>query len=189
MKMYRNYDGNDSAFGDTSVSAAVSTNVDLVSSFAAVRSSDGALTVMVINKQLTTSAALTLGVTNFVPTGTAQVWQLTSANVIGRLSDVSLSGNELGTIVPAQSISLFVLPGSLVPPRPVLVPLGGGLSSSNTFNFAVTNGMAGVSYAIQTSPDLLSWQSLQTNLLTTSSNSYAFPASTTQRFYRVQWLP
>src|SRR5262249_51485881 len=52
MKMFRNYDGNGSGFGDTSVSASVP-DPDSLSSFAAVRSSDGALTVMIINKNLT----------------------------------------------------------------------------------------------------------------------------------------
>jgi hypothetical protein len=47
-QIYRNYDGNKSTFGDTSVSASVA-NPDNLSSFAAVRSSDGALTVVVIN--------------------------------------------------------------------------------------------------------------------------------------------
>src|ERR1022692_1445927 len=50
MQIYRNYDGKLSTFGDTSVSAGVS-NPDSLSSFAAMRASDGALTVMVINKQ------------------------------------------------------------------------------------------------------------------------------------------
>src|SRR5207253_2346514 len=45
MKMYRNYDSNRSGFGDTSVSAAVP-NPDNLSAFAAVRTSDSALTVM-----------------------------------------------------------------------------------------------------------------------------------------------
>ena len=49
MKMYRNYDGNKSTFGETSV-AATAPNPDKVSAFAALRSTDGALTVMVINK-------------------------------------------------------------------------------------------------------------------------------------------
>jgi len=110
MKMYRNYDGNKSVFGDTSVSDGVSTNVDLVSSFAAVRSSDGALTVMVINKQLTASATATLTLTNFLASGTAQVWQLTSSNVITRLSNLSFAGSVFSNTVPAQSITLFVLP-------------------------------------------------------------------------------
>src|SRR5216117_3780012 len=39
IKIYRNYDGNQSTFGDTSVSATVP-NPDNLSSFAAVRSSD-----------------------------------------------------------------------------------------------------------------------------------------------------
>ena len=114
MKMYRNYDGNKSTFGDTSVSDAVSTNADLVSSFAAVRSSDGALTVMVINKQLAASATASLTITNFLPSGTAQVWQLTSANVITRLSDLSFAGSGFSNTVPAQSITLFVLPAAIL---------------------------------------------------------------------------
>src|SRR5262249_29609072 len=51
MKMYRNYDGNRSTFGDTSVLASVA-NPDNVAAFAATRASDGALTVMVIGKYL-----------------------------------------------------------------------------------------------------------------------------------------
>jgi hypothetical protein len=40
------------------------------------------------------------------------VWQLTSANVITRLADLTLSGQSLVTSVPAQSVTLFVVPGS-----------------------------------------------------------------------------
>jgi len=47
-QIYRNYDGSNSTFGDTSVSASVA-NPDNLSAFAATRASDGALTVMVIN--------------------------------------------------------------------------------------------------------------------------------------------
>src|SRR5207245_1875491 len=51
MKMYRNYDGNKSTFGDVSVSAG-GPNADSVAVFAAQRTSDGALTIMVISKYL-----------------------------------------------------------------------------------------------------------------------------------------
>ena len=51
MKLWRNYDGNDSGFGNTSVGTTVA-NPDQTDAFAAVRSSDGALTVAVINKNL-----------------------------------------------------------------------------------------------------------------------------------------
>src|SRR5262249_47205499 len=54
MKLWRNYDGNDSGFGDTSVAASVA-NPDQVDAFSAIRSADGALTVAVINKNLYSS--------------------------------------------------------------------------------------------------------------------------------------
>ena len=72
MKMYRNYDGNKSTFGDTSVSAT-GPNPDNVSAFAALRSTDGALTVMAINKQLGVSAPVNLMLTNFFAAGMAQI--------------------------------------------------------------------------------------------------------------------
>ena len=72
MKMYRNYDGSKSAFGETSVSS-VTPNPDIVSAFAALRSSDGALTVMVIDKQLSTSANASITLSTFAHKGTAQV--------------------------------------------------------------------------------------------------------------------
>jgi len=120
-QIYRNYDGNLSTFGDTSVSATV-TNPDNLSSFAAVRSSDGALTVMVINKQQG-STPVTVSLANFSTTGTAQAWQISSASQtsITRLADVTVASNAISTTVPSQSITLFVIPGgsiSSAPPAP-----------------------------------------------------------------------
>jgi hypothetical protein len=117
MKMYRNYDGNKSAFGDTSIAASTA-NPDAVSAFAAVRSADGALTVMAINKQIGTTATATINLSTFPHRGTTQIWQLTSANAITRLSDQSFSGTSFITALPAQSITLFVVPRSVNPPTP-----------------------------------------------------------------------
>ena len=111
MKMYRNYDGNKSSFGDTSVSATVP-NPDTLSAFAAVRASDGAMTVMVISKVLSGSTPVTLDLAGFAGNGSAQVWQLTSANTIARLSDIGYSGATVNATVPQQSVTLFVLPAS-----------------------------------------------------------------------------
>src|SRR5262249_36612743 len=99
MKLYRNYDGNKSTFGDTSIAATVP-NPDVLSSFAAVLSADGALTAMVINKSATLPAPVFLRLTNFLHNGTAQVWQLTSATTILRLADTTLAGNTLSNQVP-----------------------------------------------------------------------------------------
>jgi PKD repeat protein len=108
MKMYRNYDGAKSAFGDTSVFATVP-NPDNVAAFAAQRSSDGALTIMVISKYLSGSTPVTLSLANFSGNGVAERWQLTSTNTITHLSDLSYSGSSISTSVPAQSVTLFVL--------------------------------------------------------------------------------
>jgi len=110
MEMYRNYDGKLSTFGDTSVSAGVA-NPDNLSSFAAVRSSDGALTVMVINKQ-TGSTPVTISLANFGTTGTADSWQISSATqtAIAHTGSVAIANNAITTTVPSQSITLFVIP-------------------------------------------------------------------------------
>ena len=134
MKIYRNYDGNKSGFGDTSVSAT-GPSPDNVATFAAVRSSDGALTVMVINKQLTSGASTTVNLASFLPAGTAQVWQLTSANTITRLSDLSFSGSNFTSTVPVQSITLFVLPAAILAgpasnPNPASGATGVAINSS-----------------------------------------------------------
>lgn len=108
MQMYRNYDGHNAAFGSLSVSDTVP-NSDELSSFASVRRSDGALTIVVINKVSGEPTPVSLAVSHFAGTA-AQVWQLTSANVIKHLPNAALSGGSLSTTLPAQSITLFVVP-------------------------------------------------------------------------------
>jgi hypothetical protein len=121
MKMYRNYDGNKSTFGDTSVAATVS-NPDTVAGFAGQRSADGALTVMVISKYLSGNTPATISLANFTHNRVAQVWQLTAANTISRLADVGFSGNSFGVTLPPQSITLFVVAGNFNVPSPPSAP-------------------------------------------------------------------
>jgi len=67
---------------------------------------------------LASTTPVTVTLANVTHRGTAQAWQLTSANAITRLADVTMSGNSLVTTLPAQSITLFVVPtnGSATPP-------------------------------------------------------------------------
>jgi hypothetical protein len=116
IKLYRNYDGNRSGFGETSVKAAVP-NPDTLSAFAAWRRSDGKLTVMVVNKGLSGSTAVNLRLTNAAARGSAQVWQL-AANTITRLGDVPVNAGSITTTLPAPSVTLFVVPARR--PRPSL---------------------------------------------------------------------
>jgi hypothetical protein len=121
MQMYRNYDGHDSGFGDVSVACTVP-NPNALSAFASQRSSDGAITVMVVNK-VTTSAPVRIRLTGLPALGLAQVYQLSNPNQtsINRLSNLITSGGVINTTVPAQSVTIFVIPSerlSLTVPNP-----------------------------------------------------------------------
>ena len=109
MKMYRNYDNAKSTFGDISVSD-IAPNPDKISSFAAMRTADQALTLMVINKQLSTDTSVLMNVKNFTGTGVAHGYQLTASGTINKLSDSPYQNGKLEAFLPAQSITLFVLP-------------------------------------------------------------------------------
>ena len=117
MKLFRNYDGRKSGFGDLSISDTAP-DPDTVSSFAALRSSDGAMTVLLINKGLLAAAPLQVALANFTPSAAAQTWQLTSANSITRLADTPLTGGGLSLTVPAQSITLLIVPPAVASPPP-----------------------------------------------------------------------
>jgi hypothetical protein len=133
-QIYRNYDGRNSAFGETSVSATAA-NPDNLSVFAALRAGDGALTVMVINKQ-TGATPVTLNLANFTAGSPAQAWQINSAaqTAIARLADVTVSGNNLAATVPSQSITLFVLSAGASTPVPTPTPpaTGGGTTGGSS---------------------------------------------------------
>lgn len=109
MKIFRNYDGHGGSFGDVSVDDATP-NPDNVSSFAAIRKSDGALTVIVINKQLHDAAAVDLDIKDFAAAGKAEAWQIADGKPIVKIDPAAIDGGALSTTVPAESITLFVVP-------------------------------------------------------------------------------
>jgi hypothetical protein len=178
IKMYRNYDGQKSMFGETSVKATAP-DADKVAVFAAERN-DRALTVIAINKQLTTATPAILMVTNF-SASTAQRWQLTSANVINRLADQAVTGSAISNTLPAQSITLFVFPKDAA--VRVSVPT---FDSSNVI--LTVSGLAGKDYAIESAPDLFTWTRQQTNNASASSFPVTFPRPSATRFYRAVQL-
>ena len=111
--MYLNYDGKKSTFGDTSVSTTVP-DPDNVSAYAALRTSDSALTVIVISKYLSENTSVTVNLNNFKSSGVAEVWQLTASNTINKLTNIVFVGSSFSTSVPSQSITLFVIPVATV---------------------------------------------------------------------------
>ncbi len=151
IKMYRNYDGANSVFGDISVSAG-GPNPDNVSSFAAVRSTDKALTIMLINKALTGNTPATINVANFATSGAAHRWQLTSTNTIDHLADVTPTGSSLSVTLPPQSITLLVWPGTtdVVAPSIALNAQTPAANGKLTFSGTASDdtGVTRVSYKI-----------------------------------------
>jgi len=111
VQMYRNYDGAGSTFGDTSVSAQVP-QPDNLSAFAALRTSDGALTLMVISKVLSGSTPVSVTLANSAASGTATVYRLAASapTHIQQMPNVAWSSGVLSDNEPAQSITLYVLP-------------------------------------------------------------------------------
>jgi hypothetical protein len=117
FRMFRNYDGNGHAFGDVSVSATSSDQGSL-SIYAAQRSSDQAVTVLVINK---TTAALTSSIAfdHLTLPANAQVYTYSAANLTAILPQAAapLASSMLSYTFPAYSAVLFVVPAA-VPSAP-----------------------------------------------------------------------
>jgi len=185
IKLYRNYDSNRSIFGDTSIRTSV-TNPDNLSAFGALRSSDGAMTVMVVNKQPNTGADLALNIANFQAGASVQVWQLNASNAITRLADRSLSGTSLAATVPPQSITLFVLRAGTVSSPPQLK--AGSVSGPTNLDVWLT-GQPGQSYVLQSTTNWIEWTAFQTNSLTSNSWHTTLPLLPGQRFYRARQGP
>jgi PKD repeat protein len=73
---------------------------------------------MVISKYLSGTTPVSIALNNFGAAGTAQVYQLTSANTINRLADLGVAGSALSFTAPAQSVTLLVLPKAGISNQP-----------------------------------------------------------------------
>jgi uncharacterized protein (TIGR03437 family) len=132
--IFLNYDGSGSQFGDTSISAT-SDNPDELSIFAAQRT-DSTLTILVLNK-ITSAITDSISLANFMPAGTAQVWQYSTSNksAIVRQPDLTLSGTSLNATFPSYSMTLFVIPQSqsaMTVPQPAISSVSNAASYNST---------------------------------------------------------
>ena len=138
FQIYRNYDGNGGAFGETGVQSA-STDPNSLSVFGALRS-DLNLTAMVINK---TGGDLTstLSLANFTAGPAAHVWRYSGSNLaaIVQQPDASTSGggSSLTTAFPANSITLLAIPPAAFP---VAKPVVQAVTSAASYGLTVAPG-------------------------------------------------
>src|SRR4051795_8426130 len=117
FRLFRNYDGGHSKFGDTAV-ASQSADQSKLSVYAAQRANDSALTILAINKtgsDLTSSVALA----GFAPGAAAQAYQWTgTASGIRRLPDQAVDASGFRATFPAHSLTIFAVPLAGVPLQP-----------------------------------------------------------------------
>jgi hypothetical protein len=117
FRIYRNYDGHGGTYGDTWV-RSTSADQGQLAIYGAQRGSDGALTLVVINK---TGASLQspLSLAGFTPAAAAQVYRYSGADLsaIVRQPDMPVAASGFTATYPANSITLVVVPTAPPPPR------------------------------------------------------------------------
>ena len=108
FKLYRNYDGNHTGFGDVSVFANAA-DPNLLSAYASKDSQTGDLLLIVVNKNPSFDYNTQIQFTNFIPTPTAGVWQVSAANLQAVLQEPNLTNASATTsyVFPAYSATLL----------------------------------------------------------------------------------
>src|SRR6202161_995534 len=135
FRIFRNYDGAGGQFGDTAVNS-VSTDQGQLSVYGALRSGDGALTVVAINK--TTSAIQTsLSLANFNSNSSAAVFTYSNANLAQIITGtpVSVASNSVSYTFPAYSATVFVF-------TPASATLAASTTSVAASSLQVTTGQS-----------------------------------------------
>ena len=112
FRIYMNYDGKGGKYGETWVRSG-STDQGLLSIYGSQRTSDGTLTLVIINK---TNKNLTsnLSLKGFKSAGKAEFYTYSDANLqaIVRQSDLAVNTAGFGATYPANSITLVAIPKS-----------------------------------------------------------------------------
>lgn len=147
FRIFRNYDGQGGQYGDVSVQSG-SSNQGALSIYSAQRSSDQALTVLVINKT-TRSIATALSLANF-SAATASVFSYSGADLAHVLpvGEVGVTANQINYTYPAYSATLFILPDSAPAPATLTtllastINLTAGQTVTFTANVSVPNSSA-----------------------------------------------
>ena len=108
MKLIRNPDGHGGGFGEGALAVTVPDS-DTLSAFAAVRDSDRALTLLVINKSLDQGAAVRVRLAGRRGHARATAYRL-AEGALASPTPAAVRAGVLSDRLPAQSIALYVVP-------------------------------------------------------------------------------
>ena len=161
----------------------------------AVRRTNGALTMLVINKDSTATFSTQIGITNYQPNAHATIQsygipqdEATRTNGSAALQDISKvdfpsAGTNFNYSFPPYSLTLF----TFAPAAPQLA----AFTDPQGHFILQLQGQPGAPYVIQTSSNLSNWVSISTNLMTGSLLNLTnnIPPGTPQQFLRAVWQP
>jgi hypothetical protein len=117
FRVYRNYDGAKSTFGDTALNST-SANQGVLSVYGALRTKDNMVTVVVVNKTYGDLNS-TISLANLTPNGPALAYLYSNANLAAIVAQPNITvtppaagstTSTLTTTFPAQSITVLVVP-------------------------------------------------------------------------------
>ncbi len=161
----------------------------------AVRRTNGALTILVINKDSRTNFNAQISITNFTPNANALIRsygiaedEATRTNASASLQDISLAtfssaDTNFGYSFPPYSMTLFTF-APAAPQLSVLAPQAGHF-------ILQLQGQPGTPYVIQASTNLMNWTPISTNRLIGNSLNVSndISAAVPQQFLRAVWQP
>ncbi len=160
----------------------------------AVRQTNGALNLLVINKSSYTNLIVAFNLSGYVPSPGATTWSFgipqddAAETGIGScdIAQGSLSGAAANFNYSFAPYSATVI--NLVPIAPVLTVLPS--PSSGQFIYQL-QGLSGVPYVIQMATDLTAenWVPISTNTLTSATLNFTNNTSSSAAFYRAVWQP
>ncbi len=186
LKLYRNYDGQHSGFGSTSVAATNTGDPDLLSTYAGLDTTGTKLTLLVINKDPNNTDQAQIAVNGFTPSQVTS-YTLSQANQTQIVASSTQAWSATQTFAP-YSATLLVISGSMVKapgadwqlvPDTTMVPAGGSVALAAT----ITPGSGTVTLnSVQSDPGI-SGSITQASVTTAQSGTIAFTAGTTPGFY------
>jgi alpha-L-arabinofuranosidase len=176
--------------GDSVVGAA--SDYLLLSDYA-VHRTNGALTMLAINKDVTTNFNAQIILTNFIPAPNAMIQsygipqddaaETNGAAALQDIAETNFTGatTNFTYAFPPLSLTLFTF-------APAAVQVQSSVVSANQFILQY-QGQTNVPYIVQESPDLINWTSVSTNISTGAMSSVTNAISGTKEFWRVIWEP
>ncbi len=164
FRLFRNYDGTGQGFGNASVFAQSSDQGSL-SIYAAQRSTDNALTVLVVNKTGSDQTS-PVNFTGATLPPTVAVYRYSAANLaaIVRLPNQTTATSGFSAVFPANSITLFVIPQGDPTLTVTKAGTGSGTVSTNTGALAWNGNTATAAYPSSTSVTLTATPGTQSSL-------------------------